>query len=107
MLTADIMHWFFHCYFNSDDERCTVTAAPIRGDLKGLPPTLVITATHDPLHDEGVAHAQKLMAAGVPTEHVDFEGQVHGFWTATGRFDAATKAHDKAATALRRAFGFQ
>ncbi len=105
LLTADVMRWFFDCYFNSEDERATVTAAPTRAaDLTGLPPALVITATHDPLHDEGVVYARNLMAAGVPTEHVDFEGQVHGFWTATARFDAATQAHDKAAAALRQAF---
>jgi acetyl esterase len=106
LLTADVMRWFFDCYFNEDAERTTVIAAPLRADdLSGLPPALIITATHDPLHDEGVAYANRLIAAGVPTEHIEFEGQIHGFWTATGRLDAATQAHDKASAALRRAFG--
>jgi acetyl esterase len=104
-LTADVMAWFFECYFNTDAERTSVVAAPLRAsDLSALPPALIITATHDPLHDDGVAYAKKLMAAGVATKHIEVEGHIHGFWTATASLDAATKAHDQASAALRRAF---
>lgn len=106
LLTAELMHWFFDCYFNNEAEKATVTAAPIRAkDLSGLPPALLMTASHDPLYDEGVAYAEKLRKAGVPTEYVNYQGHIHGFWTATGRFDIAAKAHAAAIAALRRAFG--
>lgn len=105
LLTAELMHWFFDRYFNNEAEKATVTAAPIRAkDLSGLPPALLMTASHDPLYDEGVAYAKKLQAAGVPTEYVNYQGHIHGFWTATGRFDIAAKAHATAIAALRRAF---
>jgi acetyl esterase len=105
LLTAETMRWFFHCYFNNGAERATTTAAPLRAkDLRGLPPALVMTASHDPLHDDGVAYAEKLRKAGVPTEYINYQGHIHGFWTATGRFDIAAKAHTKAIAALRRAF---
>ena len=106
LLTAEIMRWFFDCYFNNEAERATITAAPIRAkDLSGLPPALVMTASHDPLYDEGVAYAEKLRKVGVPTEYINYQGHIHGFWTATGRFDVAAKAHAAAVAALRRAFG--
>ncbi len=106
LLTAELMHWFFDCYFNNEAERATITAAPLRAkDLSGLPPTLLMTASHDPLFDEGVAYAEALRTAGVPTEYINYQGHIHGFWTATGRFDVATTAHEAAIGALRHAFG--
>ncbi len=106
MLTAEAMAWFFDCYFSDESERAHVSVAPLRADdVSGLPPALVLTASHDPLLDDGVAYAQRLEAAGVPTEHVNYEGQVHGFWTATATMDASHAAHAKACGALRAAFG--
>ncbi|MGH9029837.1 MAG: alpha/beta hydrolase [Acidimicrobiales bacterium] len=55
-------------------------AAPARTpDVSGLPPTYVLTAELDPLRDEGIDYAQRLMAAGVPTELHNYTGACHGF----------------------------
>ena len=106
VLTADTMAWFFECYFNDDAERADIRAAPLRAaDLSGLPPALVMTASHDPLLDEGRAYAEKLKAAGVPTDYRNYEGHIHGFWTATGNMDVAAEAQAVACAALREAFG--
>jgi acetyl esterase len=50
-------------------------------DLKGLPPTVLATASLDPLRDGGRAFAQKLVAAGVPVSFYEAEGNVHGYTT--------------------------
>ena len=106
VLTAETMAWFFDCYFNNDAEKSDLAAAPLRADdLSGLPPALVMTASHDPLHDDGVAYAEKLKSAGVPTDYRNYEGHIHGFWTATGRMDVAAEAQATACAALRQAFG--
>ena len=54
-------------------------AAPARAeDLSGLPPAYISTMEFDPLRDEGVEYALKLMRAGVATELHSFPGTFHG-----------------------------
>lgn len=54
-------------------------AAPARAeDLAGLPPAYVSTMEFDPLRDEGVEYALKLMQAGIATELHAFPGTFHG-----------------------------
>jgi acetyl esterase len=47
-------------------------------DRPGLAPAIVVIAQYDPLHDEGVAYAAKLEAAGVPVILKRYEGAIHG-----------------------------
>ena len=54
-------------------------AAPARvTDVTGLPPTYISTMEFDPLRDEGVQFAVRLMQAGVQTELHCFPGTFHG-----------------------------
>ena len=57
ILTTAVMRWFWDHYADPAD-RTSPLAAPLRGELAGLPPAVVVTADFDPLRDEGLAYAQ-------------------------------------------------
>lgn len=59
----------------------SVRHSPLLADLKGMPPTVLATASLDPLRDGGRAFAAKLIEAGVPVGFYEAAGNVHGFAT--------------------------
>jgi len=99
------LEWCWSHYLADPEDGDNPLASPLRArDFHGLPAALVITAGIDPLRDQGEVYASRLTEAGVSSEHVRFEGAVHGFFSNAGRFDAAVEAQALAASALRRAF---
>lgn len=69
-------------------------------DHSGLPPALIVTATFDPLRDQGEAYAKRLLDAGVPVT-LHREQSLHGFM---GSLDRLEKIQSMAATKLRETF---
>lgn len=53
--------------------------SPLLGKMDSLPPHLIFIAGRDPLRDEGIAYAQKLDAAKVPTQCHIYSGVPHNF----------------------------
>ena len=103
ILTVAGMHWFRDHYLNGPEDREDWRAAPLRAkDFSNLPPALVITAECDVLHDEGVALAEAMGAAGVAVEHRDYPGMMHGFYSFAPVVDDGRAAQLHAAEALRK-----
>lgn len=82
-LTRAAMEWYWSQYLGRQPlPEPAYLVAPARADSHaGLPPAVVVTGTHDPLHSEGSAYARQLRSAGVPVVHRDFPGLFHGFLT--------------------------
>ena len=66
-----------------------------------LPPAFVLTAGYDPLRDEGLMYADALSKAGVSTQYVCFERQIHGFITMGRVMQEANTAVSMCAQVLR------
>ena len=65
----------WHAYLAGPDDALHPYAAPgATRRLADLPPTLLLTAEDDPLHDEACAYAQRLREAGVPVDRLVLEG---------------------------------
>lgn len=73
-------------------------------DLAGLPPTYICVGALDLFADEDLAYAQRLLAAGVPTELHVYPGAIHGFDLVEDAAVSRQFEHDRLA-ALKRALG--
>jgi acetyl esterase len=99
------VNWYWKHYLTSEADGTNPLASPLLASSHaGLPPALIITAEYDPIRDEGEFYAEKLYAAGVPTELSRYDGMVHGFFTMSGVLDGARKAVAESATWLRKTF---
>jgi acetyl esterase len=98
--------WYIGHYMGQAGDTRDPQASPLFcDDMKGLPPTLVITCGFDPLRDEGRAYADKMRAAGVEVEYVCFEGQMHGVMMLGAALRDGVRMIDLAASRLRSALG--
>jgi acetyl esterase len=106
MLTNDSIAWYRGNYIADPADWADWRASPLlAASHAGLPPALVLTAGFDPLRDEGLQYANALSAAGVPTQYVCFERQIHGFITMGRVIEEAHTAVGLCGAALRRAWG--
>jgi acetyl esterase len=104
LLTSDSVAWYRAQYIADPAQWTDWRASPLLADSHAdLPSALVLTAGFDPLRDEGRQFADKLSAAGVPTQYVCFERQIHGFVPMGRVLAEARTAVDLCAAALRRA----
>ena len=91
-LTAETMRYFWKQYLSSADQALDPLAAPLRSEFIDLPRAFVATAEFDVLRDEGEAYVDALLFAGVPVDHLRFDGLIHGFLTLAGVIDRAKAA---------------
>ena len=87
---------------------------PKRGDWRhethlrgygGLPPTVIITASLDPLRDQGRALAGALAAEGIATSYLEARGNIHGFATMRRLVPSAHRDIERFCAALKLLIG--
>jgi acetyl esterase len=76
LLTRSGMRWFDLCY---GPDKADWRYCPLLKNQAGLPPTLVLTASLDPIRDQGRAYAAACAEAGVDTVFIEAKGNIHGF----------------------------
>jgi len=102
VLTRPLMDWFDEHY------------APALGDWRhethlrghgGLPPTAIITASLDPLRDQGRALAAALTVQGIETSYLEAQGNIHGFATMRRLVPSAHRDIERLCEALNLLLG--
>ena len=79
VLSKLVMDWFERHYAGENPDRTDPYYAPLAGDLRGFPPSVLVVGTLDPLLDDSRLFAAALEKAGVPAElHVYGDG-LHAF----------------------------
>lgn len=103
-LSAKQMRWYIDHYLSTTADAEDPRASPLLADdLGGLPPAVVTVAGFDPLRDEGIAYAERLTAAGVPTRLFREGGLVHAYIWMTAVSPAARAATGRIAAAIAEA----
>jgi acetyl esterase/lipase len=100
-LEHDLKH-----YLPPGTDRGDARISPLRAaDVSRLPPTAVHTAEFDPLHDEGLAYAERLRQAGVPTLYRCHPGMIHLFYGMRGLITYAAVAFAQMGADIRSLLG--
>ena len=103
-LNRAMMQWFFKNAARPGDAKNPLLALTTEANLKGLPPTTIITAQIDPLRSEGKELADKMMAAGVPVAYRNYAGVTHEFFGMGAVVDKAKEAVNVVANELKKAY---
>lgn len=78
LLTKASMDWFGNSYAA---EAGNVRAYPIHGNHAAMPPTVLVTASLDPIRDSGRIYGAQLILAGSDVVFLEMRGSIHGFTT--------------------------
>jgi acetyl esterase len=104
ILTAEAMKWFRGHYLRTMDDATDWRASPLLApSVAGVAPAIVIAAECDVLHDEGLAYAERLKAAGVPVEYQRYAGMIHAFFGMMPAVDDAMNAQRAVWAAFKQA----
>lgn len=103
-LSSGLMKWFFDKYLNSPADGKNPMISLVSANLKGLPPTTIVSAQYDPLRSEGEMLADNLKKAGVDTERKLYTGTTHEFFGMAAVVPEAKDAQSFAVDKLKSAF---
>ena len=97
MLTADEMDGFWRNYLRDESDADDPFVCPLRGDLRGLPPALLVVPECDLLAEQSVQLADRLEAPELRIYH----GAVHSFLEAVSISPLADRALEETSSWLR------
>jgi acetyl esterase len=102
-LNKDLMAWFFQHYLRTPADGKSPMIDLVHANLKGLPPTTLITDQYDPLMSEGKMLADNLQKAGVAVKYQNYDGVTHEFFGMAAVVPEAKQAQAMASGELKNA----
>ena len=100
ILPPPVLDGFKFAYLGNGD-RTSPQATPFYADFTGLPPTLVHVGSWERLHDDSVAVAQRMRAAGVDVQLKVFDGMCHGWQLFAPMLDEGMASIEQAARFIK------
>ena len=101
ILSSEVMAGFNKAYF--PDREAMLAASPLHADMPAtLPPAYIAAAECDPLRDDSIHYAEKLLAHGVEARLKVFPGMCHNFTTLSHKSKTARQSLDDVAAEARR-----
>lgn len=102
LLETPTLDWFYTHYARTTQDLADWRCSPLLADdLSGVAPALVYLAGHDPLHDEGLAYAELLRAAGNEVTLLEQPGMTHDFMRMGGLLSEVEGIHAQVAGWVR------
>jgi acetyl esterase/lipase len=101
MVHKNLVEQMAKTYVPSGDLRNPL-AAPLYGDLRGLPPLLIQVGSRETLLDDAVRMADKAKKAGVEVELNVWNGQIHVWQIFASRLDEGEQAIQKIGAFIKK-----
>lgn len=98
ILTKASVQFFDACY---KADRSDARGFPILGEHEGTPPTVLVTASLDPIRDSGRDYGAALSHAGVDHIHLEMKGVTHSFTNLRGAMTGAQRDLEKITAAMK------
>ena len=103
-LSSAMMGWFMKNYLRNTEDLKDKRINLVEANLKGLPPTTVITAGIDPLLSEGKLLVEKMEAQGVDVTYKHYPGMTHEFFSMAPVLNDAKQAQEEAVETMKTSF---
>ena len=98
ILTRAAVEFFDESY---QPDRADPRAFPILGDHRATPPTVLVTASLDPIRDSGRDYGAALAQAGIDHVHLEMKGVTHSFTNLRGAIAGAQGDLERMAAAMK------
>lgn len=90
---APLNSWtVFSKHYCGNNDPANPLISPLFGNLKGLPPIMIVSGMDDELYDDGEKFYKKAIEAGIDAEFIGGEGMVHCYPVLAPMFKEATEA---------------
>lgn len=103
-LNPAMMGWFMKNYLRTSADLKDKRINLVEANLKGLPPTTIITAEIDPLRSEGKELVDRLKKQGVEVTYKDYPGMTHEFFSMAPVLNEAKQAQEEVSKEMKDSF---
>lgn len=105
LLETATLEWFYQQYQRTPEDRLDWRFSPLLCDNpSGAAPAFIGLAQYDPLHDEGLAYAERLRQAGVAVTLRQYGGTTHDFLRMNAVMPGIQEIYEEMARSLADAF---